>query len=388
MKLTKLFNNFFHSEKTGGFILICCTLLSLLLANSTAGENYIGFWNTDFNGHSITHWINDGLMAIFFLLIGLELEREVYAGELKNLRQAMFPVIAAVGGVLLPAAIYLAFNYGTNLQSGAGIPMATDIAFAVGVLSLLGSRVPVNLKIFLTALAVIDDLCAILVIAFFYSSGISFLYLAIGAACFIAMLIMNRLKVHILLPYLVLGVALWYCLLHSGVHATIAGVLTAFAIPFADGSEGSISYKLQNFLHKPVAFFILPLFALANTALLIPPGFADKLGSGESMGIILGLVIGKPVGILLFTSLAVVIGICKLPAGLSWKLIAGVGILAGIGFTMSIFIALLAFDNQEYIDTAKISIMIASLVAAVVGLIVLKLILKKRRHTAKQAGEN
>ncbi|RYD53884.1 MAG: Na+/H+ antiporter NhaA, partial [Sphingobacteriales bacterium] len=298
MQWKGLFHGFFHSEKSGGFILIACAIGSLIFANSGISESYIGFWNRSFNNHSYTHWINDGLMAIFFLLIGLELEREVYAGELSNFKQALFPVIAALGGVLVPALIYIAFNFGSPAQGGAGIPMATDIAFAIGVLSLLGSRVPVNLKIFITALAVIDDLLAILVIGVFYSAGIDWIYLGIATALFTGMLVMNRLKVYLLLPYLILGVCLWYCMLHSGVHATLAGVLTAFAIPFGDGGSNSISYKLQRFLHIPVAFIIVPLFALANTALYIAPGWMEGLGTDIGLGIITGLVVGKPVGIL------------------------------------------------------------------------------------------
>jgi NhaA family Na+:H+ antiporter len=380
MKLTKIFSDFFNSEKAGGLILVFCAIISLVLANSGLKDSYISFWSTDFNGHSYTHWINDGLMAIFFLLIGLELEREVYIGELSQLKNAMFPVIAAIGGVAVPAFIYIYINYGMPLQNGAGIPMATDIAFAIGMLSLLGKRVPANLKIFITALAVIDDLCAILVIAVFYSGGISWMYLGIAALIFIGMLVMNRLKINLLLPYLTGGIALWYCMLHSGVHATIAGVLTAFAIPFGDGGEKTVSARLQHFLHKPVAFFIVPLFALANTALYIAPGWIDSLQTSMSMGIIAGLVAGKPIGILLFAGVAVALGICKLPEGLRWKHIAGTGMLAGIGFTMSIFVALLAFDNAADIDTAKISIIVASVIAAVIGLIVLKLILPKNNH--------
>jgi NhaA family Na+:H+ antiporter len=377
MILTKIFQNFFKSEKAGGLLLIICTILSLLLANSGIGESYIDFWNTSFNHHSITHWINDGLMAIFFLLIGLELEREMYVGELSNFRQALFPVVAAIGGVLVPAGIYLAFNYGGPWQSGAGIPMATDIAFAIGVLSLLGNKVPATLKIFITALAVIDDLCAILVIAIFYSAGLSWIYMACAAICFIIMLLMKKFKVNKLFPYLLMGVVLWYCMLNSGVHATIAGVLTAFTIPFGDGSERSLSYKLQHFLHKPVAFLIVPLFALANTALYIAPGVTDRLLSSEGLGIITGLVAGKPLGIIIFTSIAVAVGFCKLPEGLGWKHIFGVSLLAGIGFTMSIFVALLAFTDAGAIDTAKISIIVASVIAALAGLIVLTMIFRK-----------
>ena len=378
MRLTRIFSEFFNSEKAGGLILIFCTIFSLVAANSGVKEVYINFWNNNFNGHSYTHWINDGLMAIFFLLIGLELEREVYKGELSQLNKALFPMIAAVGGVIVPALIYISFNYGSPLQNGAGIPMATDIAFAIGVLSLLGNRVPANLKIFITALAVIDDLCAILVIAIFYSSGISWIYLAIAGLIFGCMLLMNRCKVHSMLPYLFAGVALWYCMLHSGIHATLAGVLTAFAIPFGDGGEKAVSSRLQHYLHKPVAFFIVPLFALANTALYVAPGWVDRLQTSEGLGIIAGLVAGKPLGILLFSAGAVLTGICKLPAGLRWKHIAGTGILAGIGFTMSIFVALLAFNDENSINTAKISIIAASIIAATCGLTVLKIILNKK----------
>lgn len=376
MKLSKIFHDFFNSEKTGGLVLIFCTIISLVLANSSFKDSYIAFWNNDLNGHTYTHWINDGLMAIFFLLIGLELEREVYIGELSKFRNALLPAIAALGGVLVPAGIYIFFNYGTPYVRGAGIPMATDIAFAIGVLSLLGNKVPSSLKIFITALAVIDDLLAILVIAIFYSSGISLAWLGGAAAIFTAMLVMNRLKVHVLLPYLIGGVGLWYCMLHSGVHATIAGVLTAFVIPFGDGSERSVSYRLQHFLHKPVAFIIVPIFALANTGLYIPPGWMQQLQSSEGLGIIVGLVAGKPIGILLFSAVAVGIGICRLPPGLNWKHIAGSGMLAGIGFTMSIFVALLAFSEEEAVATAKIGIIAASVMAACAGLLYLKIILK------------
>jgi NhaA family Na+:H+ antiporter len=378
MKLSNLFKDFFNSEKTGGIILIICTLLSLTLANSNMQSSYTGFWETNFQSHSITHWINDGLMSIFFLLIGLELEREIYIGELSDLKSASFPVIAAIGGVIFPAAIFLIVNYGTDFQNGAGIPMATDIAFAIGMLALLGSRVPANLKIFITALAVIDDLCAIIVIALFYSAGFSGGWLAAAGGIFILLLILNRLKVHNLFPYIIGGIALWYCMLHSGIHATIAGVLLAFAIPFGDGGEKSPSYILQQILHKPVAFIIVPLFALANTAIIFESNWGEGLKSLLSIGIITGLVLGKPMGILIFASLAVLLGISKLPQGLKWKHIAGTGLLAGIGFTMSIFVALLAFKNPVQIASSKIAIIAASVLAATIGLITLRIILKDK----------
>ncbi|MDB5202830.1 MAG: Na+/H+ antiporter NhaA [Ferruginibacter sp.] len=383
MKVSKLFTEFFGSEKAGGIVLILCTVISLFISNTGAGASYISFWHTDFHGHSISHWINDGLMAIFFLLIGLELERELYHGELSSRKNALLPAMAALGGVLVPAAVYLAFNYGTSTQDGAGIPMATDIAFAIGVMSLLGDRVPASLKIFLTALAVMDDLFAILVIAVFYSTGISFLHLGIALGIFAGLLILNRLKIRNLVPYLIAGIALWYFMLQSGVHASISGVLLAFAIPFGNGDEKSSSYILQHFLHKPVAFIILPLFALANTCILIPADWLNGMARPVSMGIIFGLVLGKPLGILLFSRLTVAAGISALPGDLTWKHIIGAGLLAGIGFTMSIFVTLLAFSDEETIATAKITIMLASLIAALSGLFCLKAIFRKQN---KQQG--
>jgi len=380
MTLTQHFKDFFKSEKTGGFILIFCTIISLVISNTTVGNAYMQFWETDFQGHSITHWINDGLMAIFFLLIGLELEREIYVGELSNFKNALFPVISAIGGVIVPACIYLIYNYGSNTQNGAGIPMATDIAFAIGILSLLGKSVPPQLKVFLTALAVIDDLCAILIIAFFYTAHLSFTYLFISLGIWGILIVLNRLKVHHFLPYLIGGIAMWYFMLHSGVHATIAGVMLAFAIPFGDGSEKTLSSKLQHKLHYPVAFIILPLFALANTCIVFKYNWVSGLSSNIGTGIIAGLAAGKPIGIILFSSLAVFMGVAKLPTGLNWKHIAGVSLLAGIGFTMSIFITLLAFDDKTIIDIGKIAIIFASTLSAIAGLITLKLVLNKNKQ--------
>lgn len=375
--VSKIFKGFFNSEKTGGFMLIFCSLLSLLISNSGWGNGYISFWETTFQGHSITHWINDGLMAIFFLLIGLELEREVYVGELSNLKNALFPIISAVGGVIVPACIFLFFNYNTPEQSGAGIPMATDIAFAIGMLALLGNRVPIQLKIFLTALAVIDDLCAIIIIALFYTNNISFLFLSLSLGIFIVLLILNKLKITSLFPYLIGGILMWYFMLQSGVHATLSGVLLAFAIPFQKGEEHSISYKLQHSLHKPVAFIIVPLFALANTCIVFNSNWYTHLQSNESIGIITGLVIGKPVGILLFSSIAVGLGFCALPHPLKWKHIFGAGLLAGIGFTMSIFITTLAYNHSDQIVIGKMAILTAFTIASIFGLGVLRMMLKK-----------
>jgi len=376
MTPTRLFKEFFESEKAGGLVLIACTILSLALANSGFGVEYNNFFQTQLVGHSLVHWINDGLMTIFFLLIGLELEREIYKGELSNFKDALFPIFGAVGGMIIPAAIFLMFNFGTETQSGAGIPMATDIAFALGILSLLGNRVPLSLKVFLTALAVIDDLGAIIIIAIFYTKAILWNNLFIALGIFLLLLVLNRMKVRSVIPYLIGGFAMWYFMLNSGVHATITGVLLAFAIPFGSSDEKSTSYVLQHFLHKPVAFFILPLFALANTAIIFSGNLAQTLSENYSLGIALGLIVGKPLGIFILTYLAVSFNICKLPADINWKSILGLGLLAGIGFTMSIFITLLAFDNETIINNSKLVILISSLVAGLMGFIVLKLTLK------------
>lgn len=372
MQLTKIFKEFFESEKAGGIILMLCTLLSLLLVNSSYSEAYLQIWHWPLFGENLEHWINDGLMAIFFLLIGLELEREVYNGELSNLKNALLPMMAALGGMILPVIIYFGFNIQKGSLTGAGIPMATDIAFALGILSLLGNRIPASLKVFLTALAVIDDLGAILVIAIFYTGSIIWINLLISLSIFLILLILNRMKVYKLLPYLIGGVFMWYFMLHSGVHATITGVLLAFAIPFGKGDESSISIKLQHFLHKPVAYLILPLFALANTAIIINVDFFEVLTQANSLGIALGLIIGKPLGILLFSYVAVLIGWCNLPEDVNWKQILGAGILGGIGFTMSIFITLLAFDNNEIINNSKLMILVASGCAGCMGYLYLR----------------
>ena len=378
LKPTKLFKEFFESEKSGGLLLVICTIISLLLANSSLGISYQNFWNIEIAGHSFVHWINDGIMTIFFLLVGLELEREIYQGELSNIKKASLPIFAALGGMLIPALFFTLFNYGSNTQSGAGIPMATDIAFAVGILSLLGKRVPASLKIFLTALAVIDDLGAIFVIAIFYTSTLAFTNLFIALGVFGILIILNRLKVYNLIPYLIGGVVMWYFMLHSGVHATITGVLLAFAIPFGKGDKNSPSHKVQHFLHKPVAYIILPLFAIANTCISIGDNWYTGLSQTSSLGIILGLVIGKPLGIWLFSFISVGIGISALPNDLKWKNILGAGLLGGIGFTMSIFITLLAFDNPTFINNSKIAILIASLIAGLIGFTFLKLTLKEK----------
>jgi NhaA family Na+:H+ antiporter len=329
-------------------------------------------------GLSVEHWINDGLMAIFFLLIGLELERELYNGELSSFKNALLPIFAAVGGIALPALIHFALNNGTSTQAGIGIPMATDIAFALGVLALLGSRVPASLKVFLTALAVMDDLGAIIVIAIFYTSKLSFLYLVAALAVWALLVGLNRFgRVMNLIPYLVGGAVIWFLMLKSGVHATIAGVLFAFAVPFSaqEDDEESPSHRLEHFLHKPVAFVILPIFALCNTGIIIGTDALQSLTSNNSAGIISGLMFGKPIGITLLCFFAVSIGICRLPLDLNWKHVFGAGLLGGIGFTMSIFITNLAFVGEsEVINASKMAILLASLTAGTIGYLWLKLL--------------
>ena len=366
IKLSRAFNEFFTGEK-GGILLILCTLISLLIANSSFSQSYLHFWHFDFAGLSIEHWINEGLMAVFFFQIGLELKREIIVGELSSVKNAMLPVFAAIGGMLIPAAIYAFFNYGTITQSGAGIPMATDIAFAIGVLSLLGNRVPATLKVFLTAIAVIDDLGAILVIAIFYTTSLSLINLFIVLLIFGVLLFLNRLKINYSIIYIAGGIIMWYFMLHSGVHSTLAGILLAFAIPFGKGEKTSLSYRMEHWLHKPVSFIILPLFALANTAIVFGNGWATGLAAPGSIGIFAGLIIGKPLGVCLFSFLALLIGVGTLPKGLKWKQVLGVGFLAGIGFTMSIFITLLAYNDATLITESKISILIASLVSGILG---------------------
>jgi NhaA family Na+:H+ antiporter len=375
--LSRTFKQFTESSKAGGIVLIACTLVSLAIANSPLGAAYLGFWHQYVAGLSIEHWINDALMAIFFLLIGLELERELYNGELSDLRNAMLPMLAAAGGIAVPALIHFGFNGGTATQAGVGIPMATDIAFALGVLALLGSRVPASLKIFLTALAVMDDLGAIVVIALFYTTDLSFLYLLGALAVFAGLLVLNRvLRVMALLPYLAGGALMWFLMLKSGVHATIAGVLLAFAIPYSakEDDAQSPSHRLEHILHKPVTFLILPLFALANTGIVIGSGWAAELATANSLGILLGLVAGKPVGIFLFSFAAVALGLCRLPLDLAWRHVLGAGLLGGIGFTMSIFITNLAFAGAaDAINASKMAILLASLVAGIAGFTWLKL---------------
>jgi len=376
--LSNTFQQFFDSEKSSGILLIICTAISLLIANSSIGAAYLSLWQTDVGGLSLEHWINDGLMAIFFLFIGLELERELYIGELSNFKNALLPIFAAFGGMVAPALIHFSLNAGTPTQAGIGIPMATDIAFALGVLALLGNRIPWSMKVFVVAFAVIDDLGAIVIIAAFYAAQLSVWNLVGALAVWILLIGLNRLfRVMSLFPYLLGGALMWFLMLKSGVHATIAGVMLAFAIPFSakDDDEKSPSHKLEHFLHKPVAFIILPIFALANTAVFVGADWMQNVASTNSIGIAAGLILGKPLGVTVLCFVVVASGLCRLPPELNWRHIFGAGILGGIGFTMSIFIANLAFaENAQTISASKMAILVASLAAGTMGFLWFRLL--------------
>ena len=376
-KFSNLFKGFFDSEKVAGLLLVICTIISLIIANSSFGGSYIHFMHHSLDlsfasislNYSVEHWVNDGLMAIFFLMVGLEVEREIYTGELADFKKAILPLAAAIGGICIPALIHFTLNYKTPTQSGFAIPMATDIAFALGILALAGKKVPTSVKVFLTALAIIDDIGAILIIAFFYTKTVLFTYLIIAGCILLALFILNRLKIRNLIFYIVPGIIMWYCFLKSGVHATIAGVLLAFVIPFHNNDDKNVSFHLQHFLHKPVAFIILPIFALVNTAILIPSNVIDSLSTSNSLGIIFGLAIGKLIGIFTVPFLLIKTGIARLQEGVTWKNLIGIGLLGGIGFTMSMFISNLAFTDPDLISSSKLSVLIASVVAAISGLI-------------------
>jgi Na+:H+ antiporter, NhaA family len=357
--------------KLTGIMLIIATFLSLVLSNSDYAVSYLKIWNIDIGfsvmHKSILHWINDGLMALFFLLAGLEIKRELLQGELSDRKQAVLPVVAALGGIIFPVLIYFLFNSrNSEAMHGWAIPTATDIAFSLGILSLLGNRVPFALKIFLTALAIIDDLGAILIIAIFYTNELHFKMLLIAAFIFIILININKMKVRQLYFFLVPGAALWYFILKSGIHPTVAGVLFAFTIPM------NLVEDLEHRLNKPVNYLILPLFALANTAMPVSLEQAGNLLAPLSLGIIFGLLIGKPVGIVLAIFVAVRSKFANLPESINWKQIAGLGMTAGIGFTMSIFIASLSFEEETVLTLTKLAILIGSFVSAVAGMIILR----------------
>lgn len=374
-----VFKDFFQSSNAGGIILFICVIISMILANTDFAvplqnilDHPIGFENESVHlRYPILLWINDGLMAIFFLLVGLEIKREIVEGELSSPQKASLPILCAIGGAVVPAIIYLGLNAGQETASGWGIPMATDIAFALAVINLLGNRIPSSLKIFLAALAIVDDLIAILVIAFFYSSGIETTYLLYAAIGLVVLIIMNRMNVLNPYLYLIPGVFIWYFVHHSGIHATIAGVLVAMTIPTNDTDTESPLERLEHALTKPVNFLIIPLFAFANTNITLESEMLAGLTSSLGLGISLGLLLGKPVGILLTSYLCTKLKLSSLPEGSTWRHILGVGLLAGIGFTMSIFIAILSFGDPLHVSEAKLSILITSLLAGIIGYLTL-----------------
>jgi NhaA family Na+:H+ antiporter len=359
---------FLADSRAGGVILIFCTILSLILANlSATGTAYTEFWQRSIISSTVhlpgspLLWINDVFMSFFFFLVAMEIKRELTIGELASVKKSMLPVLGALGGMIVPALIFTIFNGNTSFRHGWGIPMATDIAFSLGVLSLCGKRVPVQLKIFLAALAIIDDLGAVITIALFYTAKLNFMFLSLAGACGISLYLLKRFKIDRLIFYFVIGTALWYCLFNSGIHATIAGVIMAFSMPLSRLS------KLEHYLAKPVTFFIMPLFALANTAIVLPSHVGNLFSSTISLGIIFGLVFGKPIGIFLFTFIATKLKIAALPSGSTYKQLLGMGILGGIGFTMSIFTSNLAFNQQIFLVISKVSIITASVIAALSG---------------------
>lgn len=423
-RLTKPFEEFTHLESSGGLLLIGCTIAALLWANSPWGDSYFSLWHTKLTvgfadahlSEEIHFWINDGLMAIFFLLVGLEIKREVLIGELASLQKAALPLVAAVGGMVIPAACYFLFNRSGPGAAGWGVPMATDIAFALGVLALLGDRVPGSLKVFLAALAIADDIGAVLVIAFFYTAQISWVSLAAAGIFFIALIVMNRIGARHPLIYAILGFGLWLAFLKSGIHATVAGVLLALTIPahrridsvaFLERSRnildefrdadcakdpvevsatrsaalGLLAEDCQNaeapmlrFEHALAPWIkhaIMPIFALANAGVWLGGEALDDLVHPISLGVMCGLFVGKPLGIVAFSWLAVKTGLAKLPARVVWRQVIGVGLLGGIGFTMSLFIASLAFGSDTELETAKVGILAASIAAGVVGTLVI-----------------
>jgi Na+:H+ antiporter, NhaA family len=431
-KLTHPIQEFLHKEASGGILLIIATVIALVWANSPLKDSYHHLWHTYLSinigelglNYSLHHWINDGLMVVFFFVVGLEIKRELLVGELSSVKKASLPIAAALGGMIFPAIIYYILNAGKESVSGWGIPMATDIAFVVGILALLGKRVPLALKIFILALAIVDDIGAVLVIAIFYTSEISFVSLAIAGGLILLLILMNKLAVRNLLLYVIVGVALWLAFLKSGVHATVAGVLLAFTIPAsarintkrfseeteqlvkqfsAAGDHGdnvltnserlsvveeiennceNILTPLQRFehgLHPWVSFFIMPIFALANAGVTIGEGLSEALSHSVSIGIILGLFIGKQIGIFLFSYLAVKLKLASEPEGVSWKKIYAAAILAGIGFTMSLFIANLAFNSEELLNISKVGILTGSLISGIIGFVILKSALNKKQ---------
>ncbi|MBS7438091.1 MULTISPECIES: Na+/H+ antiporter NhaA [Pseudomonas syringae group] len=367
---------FFAAESAGGLVLMAAALAALIVANSPLADSYFAALHAVFAGLSVSHWINDGLMAIFFMLVGLEIKREVLAGQLASWNQRALPGFAALGGMVVPALIYVAFNWGRpDTIGGWAIPAATDIAFALGVLSLLGKRVPLSLKIFLSALAILDDLGAVLIIALFYTSDLSIPMLLAALGSIAVLVALNRLGVKKLLPYLIVGALLWFFMLQSGIHATLAGVALALCIPLGKPDEEARSplLHLEEKLHPWVAFAVVPIFGFANAGVSLSGITADKLVDPVPLGVALGLLVGKQVGIFAMAALAIRAGLARLPDGSNWGQLYGVAALCGIGFTMSLFIGALAFPGTpELVDEVKVGVLIGSVLSAVLGVVVLR----------------
>lgn len=373
-RLNRIFTpirDFINDSRATGIILIGCTITSIALSNLSFSQHfYTGLWQRTLHitGNSQVHLpetylllINDILMTLFFFLVGMEIKRELTIGELSSIRKSLLPVLAALGGMVCPAVIFSFYNFYTPGKSGWGIPMATDIAFSLGVLSLLGKKIPVQLKIFLAALAIIDDLGAVITIAVFYTATLNWLYLVFAGMAVLVLIALNRSKIEHLFLYIIPAAVLWYCIFNSGVHATIAGVITSFVIPLKSLA------KLEHMLYKPVNFIIMPLFALANTAITFPDTFSDVFSSPISTGVMLGLILGKPLGIFFFSFIAIKLGIASLPSNTNFKQLWGIGLLGGIGFTMSIFTSTLAYTHETLQIISKVSVMAGSVIAGIIG---------------------
>jgi len=386
--VSKPFIWFFKLEAASGLVLLIAAIIALVISNSSFSvlyfstlEKYLFIGINNFGLKlSVHHWINDLLMAVFFFFVTLEIKREFIQGELSNLKKALLPIIGAVGGMLIPALFYVVINFGnTETLNGWAIPSATDIAFSLGILSLLGSRVPISLKIFLTALAIIDDLGAILIIAFFYSGDLSISYLSLILISYILLLILNRFKIKIFLPYLIIGALMWFFTYKSGIHATIAGVLLASVIPHkVKDKDFSLLVKLEHAISPYVAFIIMPIFAFANAGVSLEGLSFESLLQPVPLGILVGLFVGKQVGVMIFSFIAVKIGAAQMPDNSTWLSLYGVSVLTGIGFTMSLFVGNLAFaENIQYIDGVKIGVLAGSLLSTLFGYFILLFSSKK-----------
>jgi len=386
--LSKPFKWFFKLEAASGLVLLIAAIFALVISNSNFNELYfstleqylfIGINNFGLK-LSIHHWINDLLMAIFFFFVTLEIKREFIQGELSNFKKALLPIIGAVGGMVIPALVYVSINFGnTETLNGWAIPSATDIAFSLGILSLLGSKVPISLKIFLTALAIIDDLGAILIIAFFYSGDLSITYLSLILISYVLLLVLNKFGIKRFIPYLIIGAFMWFFTYKSGIHATIAGVLLASTIPHRNKNKDfSLLIKLEHAISPYVAFIIMPIFAFANAGVSLEGLTISSLFQPVPLGILLGLFIGKQVGVMIFSFCAVKLGVAQMPDNSSWLSLYGVSILTGIGFTMSLFVGNLAFaENIHYIDGVKIGVLAGSLLSTLFGYFILLIASKK-----------